>query len=437
MESEITGQPRPQARRQAYVIGAGVAGLTAALRLQEAGWAVTVLEAGPRPGGRCGGWADTAAGVRRDRGTHLILSGNRALTDLIRRCGAEEQWIQLPARYEFFDASTANRWTVAPGPMVWPGWLLSRHRRVQGVSAFAHLSGLLTLETSRAETVGQAVDLTAPLGRLLIAPLARAILNTDPAQASLPLLRTTLRKTLYRGAGAVAPWLCRTSLEEDLIIPLCRSLVAGGGTLRVRSAASGLVLTADGRSIAAIQTAEGILPCDGAVVIAAVPPRQAERLLPGLLPGLRADLPSSPIANAHFPISDSQDKSITLTGLCSGVGDWILRRSGHIAVTISAAPDIPDPVACQAALWQEVRRLYPDLPEGVPAGSRLLVERHATLLQTPEVDRRRPAARLDHWPEGLALAGDWVQTGLPCTLEGAVHSGGQAVSAAVRSLRCQ
>lgn len=416
-----------------HIIGAGLAGLSTALHLQEAGIPVQLYEAAARPGGRCGGWSPTPDAPRRDRGTHLILSGNQTLCRLIHRYAQPEGWLTLPPRFRFHDLRDGTDWTIHPGPGRWPGWLLSPERRVAGLGISGHLRALLALEISRVERLGDAIDLSSLAGRRMIAPLAVALLNTPAADASLPLLRQTLRDSLYRGGLALSPLLCRTSLEADLISPLAQAVSASGGTIHLRGPVTALHHGAEGITLSG---PTGEIACGQAPVVLAVDAPQAHRLLPTLLP----DLPHSPILNLHYPISDSTpgQKQPALTGLCGGVAEWALRRPGHLAVTISAAaPEIRARTDLVQAVWQEVRQIHPDLPPDCPAQARLLTERRATLLQTAATDRLRPPARPigPGWPKTLWLAGDWTQTGLPCTLEGAARSGRIAATAVLQHLK--
>ncbi len=100
-------------------------------------------------------------------------------------------------------------------------------------------------------------------------------------------------------------------------------------------------------------------------------------------------------------------------------------KPDHVSVTISAANRMVDQPAEQiaAAVWPDVRaalRLPDEMPEGMPPW-RVVKERRATFAATAAQDRRRPGART---PLGnLVLAGDWTDTGLPATIEGAVRSG--------------
>ena len=96
-----------------HVIGAGLAGLAAALDLSEAGVRVTLHEGSPKAGGRCRSYHDAVLDRRIDNGNHLILSGNAAVLSHARRIGAADRLEALPeAAFPFADLADGRRWTV-------------------------------------------------------------------------------------------------------------------------------------------------------------------------------------------------------------------------------------------------------------------------------------------------------------------------------------
>src|SRR5579864_4112025 len=98
-----------------HVIGAGLAGLSAAVALREAGHAVTVIEAGPAAGGRCRSYFDRELGLRIDNGNHLLLSGNRAAFRYLDTIGARDTLV-MPAApiFPFLELNSGLRWTLRP-----------------------------------------------------------------------------------------------------------------------------------------------------------------------------------------------------------------------------------------------------------------------------------------------------------------------------------
>jgi len=152
-------------------------------------------------------------------------------------------------------------------------------------------------------------------------------------------------------------------------------------------------------------------------VILAVPAAIASRLVPALtVPDAH-----SPIVNAHFRCKSPPGAPL-LVGVIGGAAEWIFRKREALSVTVSPADRIfhrTAPDLCDL-FWRGVAPAYrlPKLP--VPP-VRIVKERRATFLASPEQLKRRPGTKTG-W-KNLLLAGDYVDTGLPATIEGAIRSG--------------
>jgi hypothetical protein len=176
---------------------------------------------------------------------------------------------------------------------------------------------------------------------------------------------------------------------------------------------------ADGRVSELVFAAETVALGAGDAVILAVPSYAAQNFLPGL----QAPSTFRGIVNAHFRI-DPPPGAPPMIGVVNAISEWIFAFPGRIAVTISDADEWFATPREQLArdIWQEVAgvmRLPPALPPW-----QLVRERRATFAATPEENARRPGP-VTQW-NNLVLAGDWTDTGLPATLEGAVRSGNRA-----------
>ena len=148
------------------IIGAGLAGLSAAITLTQAGHAVTLIEAGPAAGGRCRSYFDRQLGCRIDNGNHLLLSGNKAAMAYLDAVGARGT-LRGPdvARFPFVDRGTGERWVVAPNAGRVPWWVLAPSRRVPG-SAVGEYLRLLRLRRAGDRSVAQVLDDGGALYRL-------------------------------------------------------------------------------------------------------------------------------------------------------------------------------------------------------------------------------------------------------------------------------
>jgi squalene-associated FAD-dependent desaturase len=398
--------------RHAHIVGAGLAGLSAACTLVEAGWRITLHEAGPAAGGRCRSYFDKALGLRIDNGNHLLLSGNDAAMAFLDRIGARDT-MTGPGRalFPFMDLATGERWEVAPGAGPIPWWVLNPRHRVPGTRLAEYFS-LTRLRTGT--TVKSALGDTALFDRLL-EPLAISALNTMPDEASARLMWAVVSGSLLRGGRACIPLVPRDGLSESFIDPALAWLADRQAVLHTGHRVSGIEIA--GGAARALLLPQGPIPLEpGDGVVLAVPAWVAADLLPGLV------VPEAfeSILNVHFRI-EAEPGAAGFVGLIGGLSEWVFVKPGIVSVTISAANRFAEMPAEEVALrcWTEVARVL-NLAADMPP-VRVIRERRATFTASPAAELRRPKA--DIGLRGLALAGDWTATGLPATIEGAITSG--------------
>ncbi len=402
--------------RHVHVIGAGLAGLAAALDLAEAGIAVTVHEAGPAAGGRCRSYFDRELGVRLDNGNHLLLSGNTATWRFLDRVGSRGT-MGGPGRpfFPFVDVVTGERWAVQPNPGRLPWWVLSRGRRVPGTRAWNY-AALLRLRRAGPETT---VDQALPRGTLrtrLLDPFAIAALNTRTEEASARLLGAVVEESLALGGGACVPSFPRDGLSESFVEPALARLGALGAEIRFGSRVARL-----GFGNERVTALDGTALGDDEAVILAVPAPAAAILVPSLTVPNRFET----IVNVHYRVEVSGGEA-GFVGLVGGLAEWAFAKPGVASVTISAANRLAElsNEAIAQQCWGEVATAFA-LHEPTPP-FRVLREKRATFAATPDQEQRRPAART--LVQNLVLAGDWTRTGLPATIEGAIRSGNKAAT---------
>jgi hypothetical protein len=160
-------------------------------------------------------------------------------------------------------------------------------------------------------------------------------------------------------------------------------------------------------------------------VIVAVPPWTA----PGLLPGTSAPTQFRAIVNAHFRIPPPKDMP-PMIGVLNSTIEWLFAFPDRLSVTISAADRLLDQSREELAalIWREVAAVA-----GITAEMprwQVVRERRATFAATPAEDAKRPGAATKF--TNVFLAGDWTDTGLPATIEGAIRSGNRAAELALR-----
>jgi squalene-associated FAD-dependent desaturase len=435
-------------RTDVAVVGGGLAGITAALRLADAGRSVALFEAKPWLGGLTHSFRRGEIDV--DNGQHVFLrccTAYRALLDrlgvtaqthlqdrldiAVRQPGAGPARLRrtgLPAplhlgqalfgyrllnpmqRLRFTRAALAMRALDRTDPAVdrrsFGDWLREHGQDEQTVAAMWDLVGLATLNV-------KADDASLALAAMVF----QVGLLTDNGAADIGWSRVPLRQ-LHGDAGAAAlaeaGATVHTTTRVDAIATGKR-----GFTLRVRDAEEHL---AD-------------------QVVLAVPPEAAVRLAPGIGAGPER-LGSSPIVNVHLVL----DRPVMSEPFVAGVGtpiQWVFDRTGpsglaaphpggqYLAVSLSAADGLVDlPVArLRELLFPDLQALFPALAEATVVDFFVTRERTATFRAAPgSQEFRLPAVTSI---ADLFLAGAWTDTGWPATMEGAVRSGDAAADAAL------
>jgi len=410
--------------RTVHVIGAGLAGLSAAARLTQSGARVVLHEAGAQAGGRCRSYVDSTLGMTIDNGNHVILSGNRSALSFLDLVGARDR-MRGPdsADFPFADLATRERWTLRLGNGFFPWWIFRDGARVPNTHAADYLVFARLLWRPGRKTVGEIIDCRGPLYERLVEPFLLATLNNDPPHASARLAAALLRETLAAGGGACRPLIAMEGLSAAFVDPAIEWLKAHGAAVLFEHELHRIAF-GGARATALDFGKDTIALAPGDKVVVAVPPNLAARLLPGLT------VPTEfrAIANLHFKV-DAPAMAV-MTGVVHATTQWIFAYPGRLSVTISAADALMQQPREELAreVWREVAQvagLSAELPPW-----QVVRERRATIATDPRQEALRPPAQTA-WGN-VVLAGDWTATGLPPTIESAIRSGERAAQLAVR-----
>jgi squalene-associated FAD-dependent desaturase len=400
-----------------HIVGAGLAGLAAAVRLAERGRQVALYEAAAQAGGRCRSYFDRTLDRVIDNGNHLLLSGNRSAMAYLAATGAQGSLVGPDdCSFPFMDLASGARWVVRPNRGPLPFWIALPSRRVPGTRIRAYLAGWRLARAGPAQTVADCLDRRDPLWRAFWDPLATAVLNTPAETGSAHLLWAALRESFVRGAAGCRPLIARDSLAASLVEPalalLARHGVEPAFGHRLRA------IERDGRALALDFVQGRVALGERDRVIVALPPGQAG----ALLSEIAVPQGSHAIVNGHFHLPQPLPGRPLLMGLIGGTAQWLFLRDDLASLTVSAADALAEAPAdaVAALLWADTARAL-DLPALPQPPGRIVKERRATFAQTPAAAAARPGART-RWPN-LFLAGDWTATGLPATIEGAIRSG--------------
>lgn len=432
--------------RRAFVLGGGVAGIAAAFGLRDRGLAVTLLESRRWLGGRAFSSRDAVTGWTLDNGPHVLLGCYRAMRTLLRRIGSEDRFRQ--DRRLSMVSRDANgkvaRLSLSglPVPLAMPAALLrlplsfgARLRALRGMVASVRGAPADWSLADWFARRGQHGEPDAWLWR----PLCRAIMNVEPELASARDFLATLRIAFSGSAAAAAFWVPLRPWGEIVGEPAQRALVAAG--VDVRCGARVVDLVTDGARVTAIAlgTGERIDLGTADVVVSALPWFVVKDLVPALA-GLGA-MRSSPIVSVYVETAANAaplpDEGAVVSLVHGDPFHFVLRTPGadpRRFAMLSGGNRVFDGMAVDAiaaAARAQLERHYLGWRLDDGAIVRVRKEQHATFVAAPggdalRVDPKQAVGGLGN----LFCCGDWTQTGLPATLEGAVRSAEVVVGAA-------
>ncbi len=445
----------------AIVIGAGFAGLSAAVRLVEHGARVTVFEARRHLGGRATAFRDPQAGEWVDNGQHLLLGCYRETLAFLRTIGARDRVALQPSLEVAFVDSDGRSSTLVCPTLPSPWHLLAGVFDWDALSfrdrlASLRLVGAIRLAVEelrggrrRAASTGETVESwlvrngqTARIREMLWDPLAIAALNQNPQRAAAPYFSRVLAEMLATGAEGSAIVLPLVPLHEMFAEP-ARAWLEARGSRVVTGAPARVCIGADG-SIQGVRAAGTI--AHSKFVVAAVPWHALPALFEGdtarLAPALdsAARTASSPIVTVNLWTQGPLMRA-PFVGLPGRVVQWVFdkrailsRGASHLSLVSSAADDLEgwtnDAVIRRAI--EEVSDALPELRASVIVRANVVRERRATFSLAPGQPARPPTRT---GIGGLFLAGDWIDTRLPGTIESAVRSGFAAADAAAEGFK--
>jgi zeta-carotene desaturase len=454
------------------VVGAGVAGLAAATALAEAGKRVLVVEARGELGGRATAFADRETGELVDNGQHVLFGCYRETFRLLRRIGAEGNVRAQPSlEVPYLDLAgrrSVLRCPALPSPLHlvagilgWDalGWgdrlsilrvagpLMAARRALAPEQSFRLKAEATSSSTNHVasafrrkeqETVDDWLTRHGQRGRLrewLWEPLAVAALNQAPAEAAAAPFVRVLAEMFGPSRADSALVLPLKPLHETYALPAKRYVEARGGEVRLNALARVRIA---GGAVAGIEIRGE--PIAVPLVVSAVPWFALDGLLVGDVEPLAslAGAASRMAAKAIVTVNLWYDRVVMddlFVGLPGREMQWVFDKrrvfgetASHLSLVASGADRLAaaDNAALVALAAREVAASIPGARDAVLKRGTVIREKRATFSLAPG-EPARPGVATP--VRGLVLAGDWIETGLPGTIESAAAAGHMAAAA--------
>lgn len=435
----------PNPPRHVRVIGGGIAGISAAIATAQAGHTVELHEGKPSLGGRAGSFFLRAADTTIDHGHHALFGCYAAFFLLADTLGLNEKLAHADRLDVPYRTSGRKSSRLRAGKIP----LLHLLPALLGFSEISWRDRLAILRFGIALRLGNrprpaetAAAWLARLGqtpgaiRALWEPFCVAALNLPLAEADAALFFATIRRTLFGGVRDSAIVTSRVPLGELFSPEAEIFLRAVGGQLHLRSQVREVLREENPSRATAIRLADGsILPADA--VILATPWKTAARLLPASDPAKRCgEISGEPILNIHL-FSRKKISPEPLFGLLDSPWQWIfdVTKSGapsgifHYALTMSCPGEWMKKSAEEIIQMTraELEKIFPETAPLDLAHAQVCKCPDATFSARPATAALRPSTHTA--TPNLFLAGDWIATGLPATIEGAAQSGQMAAAA--------
>jgi squalene-associated FAD-dependent desaturase len=432
--------------RNVAIVGAGLAGLAAALSLLGKGHRVAIFEAAPQAGGRARGVPH--ANTRIDNGQHLCIGAYHATLQLLQEAGldADQLFLRLPLALHMHDGThrmslVTPAWLPAPLHLLW-GLLTARGLALD--SKWHAIRWMLVLKRN-AFTLEQDITVATLLNqsqqtdaaiKLLWEPLCLAALNTPIESASAQVFLNVLKDSFQQRRADSDFLIVRSDLSSALIEPLLERIKALGGRVLLRTPVHALKYVASEHKalrnedqLCVLETAEGQHRFDD--VILATGPHQLKTVVSEI------DIPAfdyQPITTIYLQYPPETKLPYPVIGLCHGLAQWVFDRGqccnqpGLLALVISAHQSLPgDKTAFIQQCIDELNQAlstYGMQLDTEPGWTQIITEKRATFSCTPDLARPSAITSQPH----IYLAGDYIAGPYPATIEGAIRSGMSAAT---------
>ena len=366
-----------------HIIGTGLAGLSCAINLQKKNRKITLYEASSLCGGRCRSYKEKDFNCLLDNGNHLIIKAYKNTFNYLNKIKANKELLSNKKTfYPFVDIKKTEEWSVKPYSFILPWWLLINSHRPAKISFMDFIKSFKILFAKKNETVSQ------------------LFLKNDPLK----------------------PFVAIISLSDSLINPAIKKILNEGGQIKCNKRLKKIIFE-NNFADEMIFNNEKVRIAKDEFVVLAVTPNVASKILPNL----KVPKKTNCILNIHFKLNKKHKKiklpeNSFFVGVINGTVDWIFKKKNILSITISAANFLNkfDNNKISEIVWSDVKKTF-NLGNIEKPKYKIIREKMATFVQSPKEIYKKPKMHTKY--KNICLAGDWIDTGLPATIEGAITSG--------------
>ncbi|MBI2793903.1 MAG: FAD-dependent oxidoreductase [Ignavibacteria bacterium] len=421
-------------RTRLVIIGGGWAGIAAAVEAVERGRHVTLVEERQYLGGRAHSFIDKHTSTEIDNGQHLLMGCYHQTLSILKKLNTHHllEWqralrvvfVDVNGKRSVLDASKLpGIFGVAAGILRLQSLPLSSRFSIIRFALMVLLNRIQPGDATCMELLnkhGQPIDAINAFWK----PLILATLNSPLETADSGMLIAVMKLAFFSGGENSKLILPATTLG-DLTAPVTSWIAEHGGAVLLKSRAESFAIQ-NGR-ITHVTLNDGTTIATDAVVTC-IPVHALKRLLPSA--GI-SDFEVSPIVNVYLWYSQPwlDEPFVAMVGT---LVQWVFNKDNRqgqlVAITISAASDVvgQDSDTLITRCDEELRNAFPSMTGSVLQHGLVLKEKTATPLFKPD-ERSKRVVDYGLLPENIGIAGDWTNTGLPATIEGAARSGVAAI----------
>jgi squalene-associated FAD-dependent desaturase len=416
-------------QKKVIVIGGGFAGLSAAAFLANNKFKVTLLEASPKLGGRAYSFLDKDSNVIIDNGQHILMGCYYNTLEFLSLIGAKENF-SIQKRLEVNFVKEGFRVFPLKGfPFIYPINLMVGLLKYDAIGLADRLSLLKVffmlpfLSHYRFSNINikewlEKENQSQNVQDAFWGILAVGALNTSIQKASAKIFIDILKQIFLKGNKAATIVLPKYGLSESYCKNAEEYIGKNGGEIILSEPVEKIVISED--KVTEIHSSKKVF-LDFDYVVSAIPAFALNRIIDDENRINIPDFKYSSILNIHLWLKENKIPEVFF-GLINSPLHWVFNKGTHLNIVISDANELvnksdEDKIK---VVKDEMKKFFL-LDSELITGYKIIKEKRATFIPSNDILDKRPSQRTQI--KNLVLAGDWVDTGLPSTIESAVKSG--------------